>query len=190
MAQYYQYDKKFEYGHPYTRDEDNLNHARFFYKRAVAQIKQNPSYPEGSYEDTAYHERQSISVQVFKGLSLINYLMYTTALINIINKNIGYSDTLQTLMLIRESSEECLNIPQYSQIWDNFNDYKVSQVVCQARKEFANTVLEEGIEQKRLEAEEQCHAKGLKMQDCPEHKQIIEQLITLNQRVNEAIDSI
>ncbi len=186
MAVYYKTDKTFDTNRGTTRDPENFNASLFYYKRAVAQIESNPSYPEGTYKNIPYmEEHNQISVRAFTMVPMMYYRGYSNAIKDILGNvdRVVYIDTLEALENMKQSSEQCLARPSLP-VWKEKQKhaYQVMQVRCQAMRDFSIQVYP--LEQERIGIAEEC-VDSLK--DCSEHNTVVYDKIVplIKKMVNE-----
>ncbi len=172
MAVYYKTDKTFDTNRGTTRDPENFNASLFYYKRAVAQIEENPNYPEDTYSNIPWlEEHNQTSVEVFTMIPMMYYRGYINAVNDMLNNvdRVVYIDTLEALEKMKQTSEQCLERPSLP-VWKEKQEhaYKVMQVHCQAMRDFSIHVYP--LEQKRIRIAEECVGS---LKDCSEHGNIL-----------------
>ena len=188
MGVYYETDKTFDINRNVTKDPENFNASLFYYERAVAQIEANPNYPEDTYSNVPYlEEHNQTSVQAFTMVPTMYFEGYSNAIKDMLNNRVVYTDTLEALEKMKQSSEQCLARPSLS-VWKEKQEhaYQVMQVRCKAMRDFSIQVYP--LEQKRIGIAEACVGS---LEDCSEHNTVVyNEIAPLATKMIERYDSI
>ena len=96
-----------------------------------------------------------------------------------------YEDSVEVLEKMRDSAERCLRRPALSE-WQNKRGqtHQAMQVQCQARRDFATQAIP--LEQERINVARKCSGP---LSDCPEHQEIVNQLVDLSNVMGDKVDS-
>ena len=188
VAMYYYSDGTFDSNNGLTEDQKNYDATIYYHEKAVDLIESAPNYPEGVNDDQVSFEKDTrTSAYVFTQLPFIYYMGYVRAMIEITSSSekLLYEDSIEVLNKMEDSSDRCLRRPALSQ-WQSKRDrtYRAMQIQCQARKEFAAQSIP--LEQKRMRVARNCSGP---LGDCPEHKEIVDQLIDLSNIMTNRVDS-
>ena len=188
VADYYYYDGTFDSANGLTEDQKNYDATIYYYERAADLIESDSNYPKGVNDDQDSLEVISrTSAYVFTQLSFIYYRGYVRAMTDILSSSekLLYEDSIEVLNKMEDSADRCLRRPALSQ-WQSKRDrtYRAMQIQCQARKEFAAQSIP--LEQKRMRVARNCSGP---LGDCPEHKEIVDQLIDLSNIMTDKVDS-
>ena len=188
IAIYYSSDGTFDSANGITKDQKNYDATIYYYEKAADLIESANNYPKGVSDDQDSLENENhTSANVFTQLPFVYYMGYVHAMIEILNSSekLLYEDSIEVLEKMRHSADRCLRRPALSE-WQSEKEriYRAMQVQCQARKDFAAQSIP--LEKKRMRVARNCSGP---LGDCPEHKEITDQIIHLSDIMGAKIRS-
>ena len=183
---YYRTDKGSNPDQRMPKVQGNYDAAIFYYERTAENIDSTDNYPYYDVDISGIEGKQYISIRTDLRLSYLYYKGYVRAIQDMIKNDEIYTDTIKVLENMRNSSERCLNRPSLS-AWGNRQSEIAhsKQVVCQARRDFANTAI--SLEAQRIEVAKQCKVL---LKECNEHKDIVNQLVQASEEMGSRIRSV
>ena len=176
VALHYKTDGTLDSSAKLTKDPVNFDKMLFYYERAAEQIESARNYPEGVTEDMPYLEEHSwTSAKVFVSLPALYYRGYGRSVGGALRGEADYVDTIEVLHRMRDAADRCLDRPSLS-VWNGRREIIANalQVRCQAMWDFSDNVI--SLEEERIRIARNC---SVALRDCPEHKQVMEQLTQL-----------
>ena len=188
VGNYYYSDKTFDKANGLTEDQKNYDATIYYYERAADIIESDSNYPKGVNDDQDSLENENrTSAYVFTQLPFLYYRGYVRAITDILSSSekLIYEDSIEVLNKMEDSADRCLRRPALSQ-WGSKRDrtYRAMQIKCQARKDFAAQSIP--LEQKRIRVARNCSGS---LGDCPEHKEIVGQLVRLSNIMGNMVRS-
>ena len=189
MYVYYKTDGQLNRTVKQTKDQENFDAMIYYAERTANQIERAVNYPDGINEDQPYLEKVArTSAYVFTSLPGFYYTGYIRAINSIMGseEKIIYEDALETLAKMEYSADRCLARPALS-AWGTKKSHTIQamRVQCQAMKEFAHRA--SILEQERNSVVSQCTAP---LKECPEHQEIINELVNLVKEMRSQTTSI
>ena len=186
MGEYYKTDGRLNITTKKTKNQENFDAMIYYYERAAGYIESAYNYPN---EDQLYLEKVSrTSAYIFIILPGLYYAGYIRAIKDTMasEEKIIYEDALETLAKMEDSAERCLARPALA-VWGERRAHtiKAMRVKCQAMKEFAYRASD--LEQKRHSVVSQCNTP---LKECPEHQELIKELINFVNEMREQTNSI
>ena len=187
LGLYFGSDKTGDFDKQVAEIQENYDAAIFYYERAAREIESAPNYPHNTYRDIPDIEGKSyMSIFVYFALSYSYYNGYIRAIRDMIKNDTTYTDTILVLTKMQNAAERCLNRPSLS-VWGARQGEIAhsKQVICQARKDFADTAL--NLELQRVEVAGQC---SVSLGECGEHKDIVSRLVQASKEMGNRIRSV
>ena len=189
MQAYYKTDGQLNRTEKKTKNQENFDAMIYYAERTANQIERAVNYPDGVNEGQPYLEKVArTSAYVFTFLPGFYYTGYIRAINSIMasEEKIIYADILETLAKMEDSAERCLARPALS-AWGTKKSHTIQamRVKCQAMKEFAHRA--SILEQERSSVVNQCTAP---LKECPEHQEIINELVSLVKEMRNQTTSI
>ena len=187
LGSYYGSDKTGNLSKMIPEVQDNYDAAIFYYERVTSLIESTNTYPHGIHTDLPDIEGSVyMSVRAPILLTILYYIGYVQALRDMLKNDVSYTDTIQVLTNMQSAAERCLGRPSLSVWGARQNEIANSkQVICQARKDFAEKVLD--LEFQRIEIAKRC---DVALSECTEHQGIFQEIVQVDREMNEQVGSV